>query len=163
MPEWMSSLGKGLGTNQLKKVINSIVALGAAVITYIVVMVIIARFFTDSGTTVNDLMDAIMSGNIFASDLSDDNLASITLVGMIVLVYVLNYIYKQIPEVSKMILATFGVSEENNMSEQMANDAEKLVGLITTGIKSVGQKIINKGDKQESGDKPADNKGNDKK
>lgn len=163
MPEWMSSLGKGLGTNQLKKVINSIVALGAAVITYIVVMVIIARFFTDSGTTVNELMDAIMSGNIFASDLSDDNLASITLVGMIVLVYVLNYIYKQIPEVSKMILATFGVSEENNMSEQMANDAEKLVGLITNGIKSVGQKIINNGDKKESGDKPADNKGNDKK
>ena len=157
MPEWMSSLGKGLGTNQLKKVIGSIVALGAAVITYIVVMVIIARFFTDSGTSVNELMDAIMSGNVFASDLSDDNLASITLIEMIVLIYVLNYIYKQIPNVSKMILGIFGVTAENQMSEKMADDAEKLVGLITSGIKSVGSKIINKGDK--TNDKP-DNKNN---
>lgn len=153
MPEWMSSLGKGLGTNQLKKVIGSIVALGAAVITYIVVMVIIARFFTDSGMSVNELMDAIMSGAVFESDLSDDNLASVTLIGMIVLVYVLNYIYKQVPNVSKMILGTFGVSEENKMSEQMANDAEKLVGLITNSIKNVGQKIINNGDKKDSSGK----------
>ncbi len=158
MPEWMSSLGKGLGTNQLKKVIGSIVALGAAVITYIVVMVIIARFFTDSGMSVNELMDAIMSGNVFESDLSDENLASVTLIGMIVLVYVLNYIYKQVPNVSKMILGTFGVSEENKMSEQMADDAEKLVGLITNSIKSVGQKIINNGDKKDSSDKGGDKK-----
>ena len=158
MPEWMSSLGKGLGTNQLKKVIGSIVALGAAVITYLVVMVIIARFFTDSGTSVNELMNAIMSGEVFASDLSDDNLASITLVGIIVLIYVLNYIYSKVPDVSKMILDTFGVSQENKMSEQMADDAEKLVGLITNGIKNVGEKIINNGDKKESGDKKADDK-----
>lgn len=158
MPEWMSSLGKGLGTNQLKKVIGSIVALGASVITYLVVMVIIARFFTDSGTSVNELMNAIMSGEVFASDLSDDNLASITLVGIIVLIYVLNYIYSKVPDVSKMILDTFGVSQENKMSEQMADDAEKLVGLITNGIKNVGEKIINNGDKKESGDKKADDK-----
>lgn len=157
MPEWMSSLGKGLGTNQLKKVIGSIVALGASVITYLVVMVIIARFFTDSGTSINELMNAIMSGEVFASDLSDDNLASITLMGIIVLVYVLNYIYKQVPNVSKMILDTFGVSQENKMSEQMANDAEKLVGLITDKIKNVGEKIINNGDKK------ADDKDKDKK
>ena len=164
MPEWMSSIGKGLGTNQLKKVIGSIVALGAAVITYIVVMVIIARFFTDSGTSVNELMSAIMSGSVFESDLSDDNIASITLVGMIVLLYVLNYIYIQVPNVSKMILSTFGVSEENKMSENLANDAEKLVSLITDKIKTVGQKIINNGeDKKESGDKKTDDKGGDKK
>ena len=162
MPEWMSSLGKGLGTNQLKKVIASIVALGASVITYIVVMVIIARFFTDSGTSVEQLMNAIMSGEVFASDLSDDNLASVTLVGMIVLLYVLNYIYSKVPEVSKMILDTFGVTSENSMSEQMANDAEKLVGLITNGIKNVGHKIVNKDDKSGDG-KKTDEKGGDKK
>lgn len=160
MPGWMSSLGKGLGTNQLKKVIGSIVALGAAVITYLVVMVIIARFFTDAGTSVEELMTAITSGEVFASDLSDDNLASVTLVGMIVLIYVLNYIYKQIPNVSKMILNTFGVTEENKMSENMANDAEKLVGLITNGIKNVGSKIINNGDKKsdDKSDTKTDNK-----
>ena len=166
MPEWMSSLGKGLGTNQLKKVIGSIVALGAAVITYIVVMVIIARFFADSSISADELMNAITSGNVFESDLTDGNLASITLVGMIILLYVMNYIYAQIPRVSKMILDTFGVSNENAMSEQMANDAEKLVGLITNGIKSVGSTIINGGEKKaddKSGDKKTDDKGGGKK
>ena len=169
MPEWMSSLGKGLGANQLKKVIASIVALGASVITYIIVMIIIARFFTDSGTSVNELMNAIMSGNVFESDLSDDNLASITLVSMIVLLYVLDYIYSKVPDVSKMILDTFGVTSENSMSEQMADDAETLVGTITAGIKSVHEKI--KGDentkkatdKKESGDKTMDKKDDSKK
>ncbi len=145
MPEWMSSLGNGLGANQIKKVINSIVALGASVITYIVIMVIIARFFSDAGISVSELMDAITSGAVFESDLMDDNLASITLVGMIALLYVVNYLYKQIPKISKMILDAFGVSSENSMSEGMANDAEKLVGFITNGIKSVGSKIVNGG------------------
>lgn len=145
MPEWMSSLGNGLGANQIKKVINSIVALGASVITYIVIMVIIARFFSDAGISVSELMDAITSGAVFESDLMDDNLASITLVGMIALLYVVNYLYKQIPKISKMILDAFGVSSENSMSEGIANDAEKLVGFITNGIKSVGSKIVNGG------------------
>ncbi len=161
MPEWMSSLGKGLGTNQLKKLINAIVALGSAVITYMVIMVIIARFFTDSGMSVDTLMAAATSGNIFAEDLSDANLATLTLTGVIILLYVMNYIYKQIPNVSKMILGMFGVSEENKMSEQMANDAEKLVGLVTSGIKNIGGKIINGG--VDAPDKKDDGKGGDKK
>ena len=42
-----------------------------------------------------------------------------------------------------MILGAFGATEENKLSEQMANDAEKLVWLVTNSIKSVGEKIIN--------------------
>ena len=46
------------------------------------------------------------------------------------------------------------------MSENMANDAEKLVGLITNGIKNVGSKIINNGDKKsdDKSDTKTDNK-----
>lgn len=161
MPEWMSSIGKGLGTNQLKKLINAIVTLGSAVITYVVIMVIVARFFTDSGMSVDGLMSVITSGNVFASDLSDANMATLTLTGVIILLYVMNYIYKQIPDVSKKILGAFGVSEENKMSEDLANNAEKLVGLVTSGIKNVGEKIINGGDKKPD-DKPKD-KGDGKK
>ena len=95
-------------------------------------------------------MNAILSGEVFASDLSEENLASITLIGAIILVYVLNYIYKQIPNVSKMVLGAFGASDgENKLSEQMANDAEKLVALVTNGIKNVGNKIINNGEKKD--------------
>jgi len=96
------------------------------------------------------LMNAILSGNVFESDLSEENLASITLIGAIILVYVLNYIYKQIPNVSKMVLGAFGAADgENKLSEQLANDAEKLVSLVTNGIKSVGNTIINGGEKKE--------------
>jgi hypothetical protein len=143
MPEWMSTIGRGLGTDQIKKLLGAIVSLGAAVITYLIILVIIARFFSDSGISDADLMKAITSGAVFESDLSGDNLATITLVGAIVLLYVLNYISNQIPQVKKMILGAFGATEENKLSEQMANDAEKLVGLVTNSIKSVGEKIIN--------------------
>lgn len=143
MPEWMSSLGRGLGTDQIKKLLASIVSLGAAVITYLVIIVIVARFFSDSGVSDSELMNAITSGAVFESDLSGNNMETLTLVGMIVLLYVLNYITGQIPQVKKMILGAFGASEENKLSEQMANDAEKLVKLVTNSVKSVGEKIIN--------------------
>lgn len=150
MPDWMSSLGKGLGTNQLKKLISAIITLASAVITYMVILAIISRYFSDAGMDTNELMNAILSGEVFASDLSEENLASITLIGAIILVYVLNYIYSQIPNVSKMVLGAFGTSDgENKLSEQMANDAEKLVGLVTNSIKSVGNKIVNNGESKE--------------
>ncbi|MBO4583411.1 MAG: hypothetical protein J5714_05150 [Alphaproteobacteria bacterium] len=150
MPDWMSSLGNGLGTNQLKKLISAIITLASAVITYMVILAIISRYFSDSGTDTNELMKAILSGEVFESDLSDENLASITLIGAIILVYVLNYIYKQIPNVSKMVLGAFGATDgENKLSEQMANDAEKLVGIVTNSIKSVGNTIINSGEKKD--------------
>ncbi|MBO4480724.1 MAG: hypothetical protein J5742_03845 [Alphaproteobacteria bacterium] len=166
MPAWMSTLGKGLGANQIKKLINAIITLGSAVITYMVILVIIARFFSDSGTSVDDLMSAITSGTVMDSDLSESNLATLTLGGTIILVYVLNYIYAQIPQVTKMILNTFGVEEENKLSEQMANDADKLVAIVTSNIKKIGGTIINNGEKKsddgKSSDKPKDEKKDDK-
>ena len=98
-----------------------------------------------------------------SSDLSDSNLATLTLAGLGVLLYVMNYIYAQVPRVTKMVLDTFGVAEENKLSEQMADDAQKLVGLVVNGIKSVGSTIINGGEKK-SEDKPKEaNKGDGKK
>ena len=156
MPEWMSSLGKGLGTNQIKKLINAIITLGAAVITYMVIMVIIAMFFSDSGVSISELMNAITSGKVMDSDLSHSNLATMTLGGMVILVYVLNYINSQIPNVSKAILGLFGVSEENKLSEDIAKGAEKLVALATDKIKTVGETIISGGEKKD--DKKDDKK-----
>lgn len=153
MPEWMSGLGNGLGTNQIKKLINSIVSLGAAVITYLIIIIIIARFFSDAGTSTTELMNAITSGEVFKSDLSDDNIATLTLFGAIILVYIVNYIYKKIPDVTKMILDMFGVGQEDEKSKQLAADAEKLVGLVTKGIKNVGSKIVNGGDGKDSSGK----------
>lgn len=156
MPEWMSSIGKGIGTNQLKKLINAIITLASAVITYMIMLVVIARFFTDSGTSISELMSAITSGQVFGDDLSHSNLATMTLSGTVILVYVLNYIYSNIPQVSKAILGTFGVSEENKLSEDIAKSAEKLVSLATDGIKKVGGAIINGGENADKKDDKSD-------
>lgn len=162
MPSWISSLGKGLGTNQLRKLIGSIVALGAAVITYIVILIIVARFFSNSGTSVDELMNAILSGNVHASDFSDDNLASITVASMVVLVYIINYLFSQVPKVKQMILDAFGVKEESKLGEQMANDAEKLVALVTGSAKNIGSTIVNKGENNADTSKTGDGKSDDK-
>ena len=148
-PSWISGLGKNFGAKQIKTLINAIVGLGAAVITYTVIMVIIAKFFSSPDTSVAEIMNAITSGNIFATDLSDDNLATLTMMETVVLVYVINFIQDEIPNVKKMILSAFNVEEGNKYSEQLANDAEHLTTLAFNTAKKVGETIISGGDKKE--------------
>ncbi len=148
-PSWISNLGKNVGTGQFKKLINAIIALAAAVLTYTVIMVIIAKFFSAPGQSAADIMQLITSGEVFAGDLSGDNLAVMTLGGCIILVYVLNFIYDQIPNVTKMVLDSFGVSTENQLSEQLANDAMKLTTNIIETVKKTGQTIISGGKKDD--------------
>ena len=145
VPAWISSLGKKVGTNQFKTLINAIITLAAAVLTYTVIMVIIAKFFSAPGQSADEIMALITSGNIFSSDLSYDNIAGMTLVSCIILVYVLNFIYAQIPKVTSMVLDTFGVSEEKQLSKQLANDAMKLTTNVINTAKEIGKTIINGG------------------
>ncbi len=148
-PSWVTNLGKGIGTNQFKKLINAIIALAAAVLTYTVIMVIIAKFFSAPGQSAADIMQLITSGEVFAGDLSGDNLAAMTLGGCIILVYVLNFLYEQIPNVTQMVLDSFGVSQENQLSEQLANDAMKLTSTIVETVKKAGATIISGGKKDD--------------
>ena len=156
-PGWLSGLGKGLGTNQIKNLVNAIVTLVAVIITYTVMTLIISRFFVDANEA--DLMSAITSGEIFSYDLSEDKAATLTLGGAIVLLFVLNFLYEQIPQVSKMILSVFNVSESNKESEALANDASKLFGLTTAGAKTISSLVVNNGQKPEE-EKSGDNKEN---
>lgn len=141
-PAWMSKLGGGIGAAQIKKLINAIITLSAAVITYTVIMVLIGKFFSNAGTTAPDLVHMITSGdNLFSSSLSDDNLESLTIAGCVVLVYVLNFIYSQIPKVTQMVMSTFDVAEEKSLSESVAAQAtgfvKSVTGQITSGVKNV--------------------------
>lgn len=156
VPSWMSGLGKDIGINQFKNLINAIIALSAAVITYTVIMVIIAKFFTAPDASVNEIMNAITTGNIFDVELSDDNLASLTIMGTVVLVYVISYIQTMVPDVTKMVLSAFNVSTKNDLSEQLANDAMTLTTATLNTVKNVAKTVITGGDKK-------DDKGDDKK
>lgn len=149
-PKWMSGLGKDVGTNQFKKLIDSIVALAAAVLTYTVIMVILAKFFAEPGQSAGDIMNMITSGEIYSDELSEENLQAMTLGGCVVLVYVLNFIYGQIPQVTSMVLSSFGVSSENKLSEQLANDAMQLTNDVLNVVKQAGKNILSGGEKSDN-------------
>ncbi len=149
-PKWMSGLGKDVGTNQFKKLIDSIVALAAAVLTYTVLMVILAKFFAEPGQSAADIMNMITSGEIYSDELSEENLQAMTLGGCVVLVYVLNFIYGQIPQVTSMVLSSFGVSSENKLSEQLANDAMQLTNDVLNVVKQAGKNILSGGEKSDN-------------
>lgn len=145
VPSWISGLGKKVGVGQFKNLIKAIIALAAAVLTYTVIMVIIAKFFTAPGQSAGEIMTMITSGNIFAADLSFENMETLTLASCVVLIYVLNFIYEQIPQVTNMVLDSFGVGSENQLSEQLANDAMTLTRTVAQTAKKAGEAIIQGG------------------
>ncbi|MBO5946746.1 MAG: hypothetical protein J6Q44_01215 [Alphaproteobacteria bacterium] len=147
VPKWMGGLGKTVGVNQFKNLINAIITLASAVITYTVIMSIIAKFFTSPDTTNAELMNAITTGEIFDADLDMTNLEAMTLTSCVVLVYVLNFLQGQIPQVSKMVLSVFGVSEEKQLSETLANDMMQLTQNVVDTTKKIGETIISGGEK----------------
>jgi hypothetical protein len=156
VPKWISGIGKTVGVNQIKNLINAIVTLGSVVLTYTVIMVIIAKFFSAPDANVTNLMDSITSGQSFADDLNTDNLYTMSLIGCVALVYVLNYIFNQIPQVTKMVLGAFNVEENNKYGEQFANDMMTLTKKAFDNAVTVGKTIINGGetkDKTEKKDK----------
>lgn len=149
IPAWISGLGKNIGGTQIKKLINAIVALASAVITYTVIMVVVAKFFSSPDTGTAEIMNAITAGNIFDMDLSGENILSITLMGMVALIYVINFIQDQIPNVSNMVMSAFNLNPEKTLSEQLANDVETLTKATFDTVKKVGATIISGGDKKE--------------
>lgn len=148
VPDWLTHFGKGVGTDQFKKLVNAIVALASCVITYTVIMVILAKFFSDPDVASVGLMEKITTGQIFESDLSLENLEDLTLVKTVILTYVMVFIYKQIPQVTKTILSAFNVGEETSLSDQLAKDAERLVTVAAQGAVKVGKIIASGGEEK---------------
>lgn len=147
VPKWFGGLGKVVGVNQFKNLINAIITLAAAVITYTVIMAIIAKFFSAPDATNAELMNAITTGEIFDADLDMTNVQAMTLTSSVVLVYILNFLQGQIPQVSKMVLSVFGVSENKQLSETLANDMMQLTQDIVDTTKKIGETIISGGEK----------------
>jgi hypothetical protein len=124
--DWIKNLSEKITPQFFKNVINSIVSLATVVITYVVIMVIIAKFFEGPGGDGTELARQIMDGSLFAGDLSDDNLAMITFGGCLVLVYVVQYLAGNIQQVSKMITDAFGVEDRHKIGDNLGEDAIKL-------------------------------------
>ena len=119
---------------------------------------IIAKFFSSPDASTADIMNAITSGDIFEADLSDDNIASLTIMGTVVLVYVISYLQTQIDQVKNMIMSAFNLKPENSLSEQLANDMETLTKATFNTIKTVGATIISGGEKKDKDTKKEETK-----
>jgi hypothetical protein len=114
-------------------------------------MAIIAKFFSATDVSNVELMNAITSGDIFEKDLSAENLEALTLTSCIALMYVLNYVYKQIPQITKIILGAFEVEEKKEYGDKIADDLMQLTKNVYDTTVNVGKIIINGGkeDKKE--------------
>ena len=145
---WIKSFGKGVGVEQIKNLIAAIISLGSAVITYTVILVIIARFFTDPNDGTNNfdaLLLAIMNGTVYSEDLNVTGKYDITITSVVVLVYVLLYIYKRIPEITDIILGMFKapkpdkdiVKTREDLSKSIMSATKSMFKGIGTGIKMV--------------------------
>ena len=166
--DWIKKLNSNVTPGYFKNAINSIVSLATVVITYIVIMTIIAKFFSSPGADSAELARNIMDGSIFAGDFSDDNLAMLTLGGVLVLVYIVQYLADNIKQVSKMITDTFEIEERHAIGDQLGEDALK-VGKNTfdfaknTGkilwAAATGQETKKEEKKEGGGDKKDEKKG----
>jgi hypothetical protein len=77
-----------------------------------------------------------------------------TLTSCIALVYVMNYIFEQIPEITKMVMAVFSVQENTKHGDQFANDIMTLSKNAIDNVVKAGKIIVSGGE-----DKKDDKKG----
>lgn len=140
--DWIKSMGDKITPEFFQNLINSIVSLATVVITYVVIITIMAKFFTGFGGDSAEMTRQIMDGSIFAGDLSDDNLAMITLGGTLVLVYVIQYLADNIKQVSREITETFGVKDRHEAGDSLGEDVLKIGKNTFDFAKSTGNIII---------------------
>lgn len=140
-PGWMKKLGGDLGSGQIKRVINAIVSIGATILTYTIIMLIIRGFLDTNGTTPADLQAS--ADTLFDFDLDNSSAMQMTFTGAIVLVYVINYIAAQIPKITQKILEAFDVKQEDSLSKEMGENVWKLTGIVAGQAKQLATNIIN--------------------
>lgn len=147
---WIKNFGKGVGVEQIKNLIGAIISLGSAVITYTVILVIIARFFTDPNDGTNNfdaLLLAIMNGQVYSEDLTVVGKYDITITSVVVLVFVLTFIYGKIPQITDIILNMFKapkpdsdvVKERQDFTDSMMRATKSMFNGIHKGIKIIAE------------------------
>lgn len=140
LPDWMKSLGSKIGPDQLKKLINAIVSIASAILTYTIIMMIIRGYLSSNGVVATESMSY---ESLFDFDLENSTAMQITFAGAIVLVYVIRYISDQVPKITQKIMAVFGVSQEDELSKKMGEDMWQLTNTVKDSIKDFAKTVIN--------------------
>ena len=142
-PKWMQNLGGSLGGGQIKKLINSIVSVASAILTYTIIMQIIRGFLEQNHTNTNFLQQT--SAELFNFNLDNPDTLTITFSGIIVLVYVINYIADQVPKITEKIMSVFGLKQENEYSDAMGKNMLRLTEDVWNLGKSLATTVITHG------------------
>ena len=150
-PGWMKKLGSDLGSGQIKKLINAIVSISATILTYTIMMAIIAGFL-------NPDFVSNQSESLFEFDLDNPKTLEITMASAIVLVYVVNYISDQIKNVTKKIFEAFGVQQEDSLSTEMGENMWQLTNIVADNAKKLAKAVINPDSVKKADDKPKEEK-----
>ena len=144
--EWVKELGAGFaGGKRFQNVVNAIVNLAANVLVYLIIMVVIAKFFQSSAMESNELVAKALSGTIRYGDLSDENMVNMTLMSFIILGYLVDYMAKQVGDVGKAIFGAFNVnppgkgSEGEKLAEAVMKSAKG--GVVDPMAKKIGDTI----------------------
>lgn len=147
LPDWMNNLGKNLSGAQIKKLINAIVSVAATILTYTVIILIIRGYLNGHGINIDSIQNNTES--IFDFNLDNPSAIQVTFFGTIVLVFVIQYLVKKIPDVTKEIMNTFGVKQETALSEEMGKNAWALTNIVANQTKQLVKNIVNPEDKKE--------------
>ena len=140
-PDWMKNLGANLGGGQIKKLINAIVSVASAILTYTVIMLIIRGFLDANGVDTAAIQNSAEA--LYDFDLENSSAMQITFAGAIVLVYVINYIADQIPKITEKILSIFNIKQEDKLSKEMGENTFALTQIVANKAKDLAKTIIN--------------------
>ena len=141
VPGWMKNLGKTLGGQQIKKLINAIVSVATTMLIYTIVILLIRGYIYGNNLDASSVQNSVES--IMNFDIDNPNAIQITFFGSIVLVIILNYLIKQIPNITKEIMSRFGVSQENRESEEMGKNILALTDIVAGQAKQLVKNIVN--------------------
>ena len=141
LPGWMKNLGAKMGSGQVKKLINAIVSIASAILTYTIIMLIIQGYLNSNGVDPNSLQ-ASSYESLFDFDLQHTTAAQITFAGAIVLVYVIKYLADQVPKITEKIMSSFGVSQEDSLSKEMGENMWKLTNIVKDSAKNFAKDAI---------------------
>lgn len=160
VPNWMKNLGKNFGGKQIKELINAIVSVVSTILVYTIAMILVSGYLNGRDLDINSITN--VSDSMLNFDFDNPNINQLTFFGIIVLVFIVNYLIKEIPNIKKEIMSAFGVSQNDKAFTEMGENVFKLTNIVTNQAKQFIGNIAHPDNKPDSEKKPA-TKGKDNK
>jgi len=139
--EWVKKMGN-VFSNNMKEVFNSICALAVAIITYQVIIVVIARFLAGKGAELDNIINQISSGSVMIQDLMGREPTMVTLTSFVAFVVLLDYLTDQIPVVTAGIWEAFDIKPAAPIGQRIGDAVETVVKSTVEYVGKKGAALI---------------------